>query len=357
MRSLIDEVASISTPGPCTVVPMQSPPAYYAEPALTLCPHPTNGVQLHHELVDISQPYPYTTPSSQSAVSPTFEQAFPELTASPISLTVSSPFPEVYIQGERLPTVVSESSRAISRYNQWSCPYPSPSPEPSPQTSSSAIAFDLQGVLAHTSHSPVSLTCEHPLPKLPAACIPPHVVCPTVYCAHNRKDDHSTDVSPQSSSTSRRAARHSSPSAPYPTPSPGPSPRTSSVFASRRRNAPARTAAPVASNTWQCPYCPHVQHNRRSPDLKRHIRTHTRDAEGADWVCCGVPVLNAIELGVPAAVVREAQAFEFDGVLMIGGCRKAFSRRDALKRHLQREKGRCFGDALSLHQRGNREGC
>ena len=74
-------------------------------------------------------------------------------------------------------------------------------------------------------------------------------------------------------------------------------------------------------------------------------------------MCCGVPVLNAIELGVPAAVVREAQAFEFDGVLMIGGCRKAFSRRDALKRHLQREKGRCFGDALSLHQRGNREGC
>ena len=67
--------------------------------------------------------------------------------------------------------------------------------------------------------------------------------------------------------------------------------------------------------------------------------------------------MNAIELGVPATTVREAEVFEFDGVLMIGGCRKTFSRRDALSRHLQREKGRCFGDAQSLHQRGNRQNC
>ncbi|KAM5543610.1 hypothetical protein V8D89_002861 [Ganoderma adspersum] len=261
---LTAEVASISPPGPCTVVPMQSPPSYYVE-----CPHPTKAVQLHPELLDFSHPYPYATPSSQTTISPTFEQAFPELTASQ-------------------PTV---------------------------------------------------------------ACISPDVVCPPVYYGYNHKDDRSTDASPQPSRTSR-----SSPSAPYPTPSPEPSPRTSTtVFASQRRNAPARTAAPVPSNTWQCPYCPHVQRNRRSPDLKRHIKTHTRNREVADWVCCGVPVLNAIELGVPAATVREAQVFEFDRVLMIGGCRKAFSRRDALKRHLQREKGKCFGNALSLHQPGNRE--
>lgn len=67
--------------------------------------------------------------------------------------------------------------------------------------------------------------------------------------------------------------------------------------------------------------------------------------------------MNAIELGVPATAVQEAQIFEFDGMLMIGGCRRAFSRRDALMRHLQREKGKCFGDAQSLHQRGNRESC
>ena len=341
---------------------MQSLPSYYAEPAPTFCPHPAKGVQLHPELLDISQPHSYAPSSSQAAVSLAFEQAFPELTASPISPTASSPFPDVYIQGARSPTAMSESSRGESRYNQWSCPYPSPSPEPSPQTSSSVITSNLQGVPAHIGHSPISLTFEHPLSEPTVTCIPPHVLCPPVYRAYH-KDDRSTDMSPPSSlRTSPHVTRHSPPSSPYPTPSPSPSPRTSSstVFASQRRNAPARTAAPASSranNSWQCHYCPHVQRNRRSPDLKRHIRTHTRDAEGADWVCCGVPVMNALELGVPAGTVREAQVFEFDGMLMVGGCRKAFSRRDALKRHLQREKGRCFGDVLSLHQRGNRESC
>ena len=193
-----------------------------------------------------------------------------------------------------------------------------------------------------------------------ASCISPRLIYPSPHYDLNLSPEEafSTVATSHPSHVARRTHRRSPSSSPYPSPSPSPSPRTSStIFASQRRNSPARTAAPVASNTWQCPYCPHVQHNRRSPDLKRHIKTHTRDAEVADWVCCGVPVLNAIELGVPAAVVREAQVFEFDGVLMVGGCRKAFSRRDALKRHLQREKGRCFGDALSLHQRGNRESC
>ena len=48
----------------------------------------------------------------------------------------------------------------------------------------------------------------------------------------------------------------------------------------------------------------------------------------------------------------EAQAFDFDG-MMIGGCRKAFSKRDALRHHLRREKGKCFGDADAEYQVGN----
>ena len=221
--------------------------------------------------------------------------------------------------------------------------------------------FQLYPYAPSSSCSASSPAFEQALPaETKASCIPPDLIYPSPHYDLNLSPEEafSTVTTSQPSRASRQTHHRGPSSSPYPSPSPSPSPRTSStIFASQRRNSPARTAAPVASNTWQCPYCPHVQHNRRSPDFKRHIKTHTRDSDVADWVCCGVPVLNAVELGVPPAVVREAQVFEFDGMLMIGGCRKAFSRRDALKRHLQREKGRCFGDALSLHQRGNRDSC
>ena len=120
-------------------------------------------------------------------------------------------------------------------------------------------------------------------------------------------------------------------------------------------SASSSSAGTSEPDKWQCPFCPYYQHNKRSPDFKRHLETHAPPSETARWVCCGVPVLSALELGVPAATLREARVFEFDGTLMLGGCRKEFSRRDALMRHLQREKGKCFGDAQSLYQRGNRE--
>ncbi|KAM5541670.1 hypothetical protein V8D89_004651, partial [Ganoderma adspersum] len=232
-------------------------------------------------------------------------------------------------------------------FNPSSSPYPSLSPEPSRQASQWSHMF------AHPAQSPASLAFEHTLPDTTTACISPELIYPPAQ--YDLEDDRWPDASPQSS----RASHRSSSSSPYPSPSPEPSLRRSPIVkASQRRNAPARTAALVPATTpWQCPYCPHVQRNRRSPDLKRHINTRARDMEVADWVCCGVPVMNAAELGVPAMAMREAQVFDFDGVLMIGGCKKAFSRRDALRRHLLREKGKCFGDALSLHQRGNRESC
>ena len=38
----------------------------------------------------------------------------------------------------------------------------------------------------------------------------------------------------------------------------------------------------------------------------------------------------------------KAGAYEFEGHLMVGGCRQTFSRKDALKRHVDNSKGRCL---------------
>ncbi|KAI0693508.1 hypothetical protein C8T65DRAFT_585661, partial [Cerioporus squamosus] len=114
--------------------------------------------------------------------------------------------------------------------------------------------------------------------------------------------------------------------------------------------------APSPHNRWKCPHCPHVQRNRRSPDLRRHIATHTTQ----QWVCCGVPLLDAKEHGVPlvdgvpAADGLGETVWQFEGTVMVGGCRRTFSRRDAYGRHLKREKGRCWGDVAALYQPGNR---
>ncbi|KAG8214620.1 hypothetical protein J3R82DRAFT_9696 [Butyriboletus roseoflavus] len=82
---------------------------------------------------------------------------------------------------------------------------------------------------------------------------------------------------------------------------------------------------PVAKNNpWACPYCKWVQRNHRTPDLKRHIRTHTRLQRPAQW--------------------QDAKPYAWEGEMMIGGCCKAFSRRDALKRHLDNDHINCIGD-------------
>ncbi|EIN12933.1 hypothetical protein PUNSTDRAFT_118585 [Punctularia strigosozonata HHB-11173 SS5] len=92
---------------------------------------------------------------------------------------------------------------------------------------------------------------------------------------------------------------------------------------------------------WGCPHCPFVQQNRRRPDLNRHINTHMRSN---NWVCCGVPVAYAAEYGIGPT----AKQVEFKGRMRVGGCFKTFSRRDALKRHVDNRSIGCIGD-LSLH--------
>ncbi|KAI0636765.1 hypothetical protein C8Q77DRAFT_1206944 [Trametes polyzona] len=163
--------------------------------------------------------------------------------------------------------------------------------------------------------------------------------------------------------SSRRSNDRSKTSSPYPTPSPNPSPSGSSLelVPSSRRNAVVSSPAHVTSsqgaapNKWKCPYCPYVQKKKRSPDLKRHIETHTRPAatEQARWVCCGVPISDARAQGVPEATLA-GPPFEYEGLLFVGGCGKVFSRRDALSRHLRARAGWCFGDASALYLPGNR---
>ncbi|KAI0763944.1 hypothetical protein BD413DRAFT_483323, partial [Trametes elegans] len=105
-------------------------------------------------------------------------------------------------------------------------------------------------------------------------------------------------------------------------------------------------------NTWQCPYCPYTQLNKRGPDFRRHVETH---AQAALWVCCGVPMddLRARE-GVPREVLARPP-IEFEpGLLLVGGCKKTFSRRDSLQRHLRKNEGKCFADDRAPYQPGNK---
>ncbi|KIK77436.1 hypothetical protein PAXRUDRAFT_36790 [Paxillus rubicundulus Ve08.2h10] len=96
----------------------------------------------------------------------------------------------------------------------------------------------------------------------------------------------------------------------------------------------------AAKNPWACPYCKWVQRNHRTPDLKRHIRTHTRLQRPAQWVCCGVPLGDAKNYNLP----EDARPFVWEGETMVGGCGKEFSRRDALKRHLDNDHITCVGN-------------
>ena len=160
--------------------------------------------------------------------------------------------------------------------------------------------------------------------------------------------------------STRAAPRHSY--SPYPSsglssaPSPAASSSASSSSCAGRRagsrNIQVFDSPPPPRGAWdkdgprayRCPYCAHVQANKRSPDMERHIRSHFRAAGGAgqQWVCCGVPVERADAYGVAAA--NGGGEWEFNGVRMVGGCHEDFSRMDALKRHWKNANNACVGD-------------
>ncbi|KAI0674014.1 hypothetical protein C8Q78DRAFT_1020339 [Trametes maxima] len=198
-------------------------------------------------------------------------------------------------------------------------------------------------------HSSTYSTLSGALGDHPQTMLPRSPVLPTT--AGSTRLDSATPTPHHGGSNPRGPSSPSSPSS-----------RPSAEFiSSTRRNAfvpstaAATTTPPDSANRWRCPYCPYVQRVHRSPDLARHIATHTRPADPAEalWVCCGVPVSS------PAAVVaglRDAKPFVYEGMRMVGGCRKTFSRRDALKRHLKNNEGICFGDEFAPYLPGNRDG-
>ncbi|KAJ7025397.1 hypothetical protein C8F04DRAFT_1269281 [Mycena alexandri] len=95
-------------------------------------------------------------------------------------------------------------------------------------------------------------------------------------------------------------------------------------------------------NDFVCGVCGWVQKNMRVPDFKRHLKTHQRVSdEGAQkgWRCKGVLVSEATDYGLDT----DAPTYTFLGHERVGGCMKTFSRRDALKRHLDNENVSCVG--------------
>ncbi|GJE92964.1 hypothetical protein PsYK624_091230 [Phanerochaete sordida] len=101
-----------------------------------------------------------------------------------------------------------------------------------------------------------------------------------------------------------------------------------------------RTRGPRA---WHCPHCAHVQRNHHLPDLRRHLATHY--AASRSHVCRGVRAGAFAPDALPGALARFGGAVqEEDGELYVGGCFKAFSRRDALLRHLRNANLECCSE-------------
>lgn len=99
---------------------------------------------------------------------------------------------------------------------------------------------------------------------------------------------------------------------------------------------------PASEFNFTCPECGWKQTNERMPDFKRHLRTHTRPSkenQEKGWWCKGVLVKNAAQHHIP----QDAEFYLFLGQRRTGGCMRTFSRRDALKRHLDNGNVTCIG--------------
>lgn len=96
------------------------------------------------------------------------------------------------------------------------------------------------------------------------------------------------------------------------------------------------------STDFVCRVCGWVQTNARLPDFKRHLKTHQRTSDEdaqKGWRCKGVLASEAADWGLGA----DAPTYTFLDQERVGGCMKTFSRRDALKRHLDNCNVSCVG--------------
>jgi hypothetical protein len=100
-----------------------------------------------------------------------------------------------------------------------------------------------------------------------------------------------------------------------------------------------------ARGDFCCEICPKVFKPAKRADWVRHVRTHYRDTEvGGQYCCCGIPVEQIFLPEYAERISLSVPVETYNGKLMIGGCGRYFSRRDALKRHLMRTSKHCVGD-------------
>ena len=115
--------------------------------------------------------------------------------------------------------------------------------------------------------------------------------------------------------------------------------------------AEPETAGP---NAWMCPHCAHRQANKHLPDLRRHILTHYPNARV--YVCRGKRVPEAYVAHHGVAGLKDYFVDE-EGAVFAGGCGKAFSRKDALTRHLRNPNNEtCKHDLLKGKRRSGGQG-
>ncbi|KAF9463029.1 hypothetical protein BDZ94DRAFT_1309138 [Collybia nuda] len=108
--------------------------------------------------------------------------------------------------------------------------------------------------------------------------------------------------------------------------------------------AAVRAALAAAKNKTElvCIACRWTQTNGRMPDFKRHLKTHLRPDDKDQtqgWWCKGVLLKDAGTHGLSTNL----KPFLFADQWRVGGCERTFSRRDALKRHLDNENVACVG--------------
>lgn len=227
------------------------------------------------------------------------------------TMAPSSPATATAVFGERQAESAPESRKrensTIYQQPTYSSSYPSPTP-----SSSASSSFP-----SPSPSSPASSSYFFPSPSSSASSSYPSPTFP-------------------SSSSSSRSRDSSKPEV---------------IFTPRRNIAVSPNARPaVSKNPLKCSFCRYVAPKGRLPDLRRHVKTHGKKNE--DFKCCGVPLAEAKERGVPTERMKE-RPLVYQEIAMVGGCRKAFSRRDALLRHLRDNKGVCFGDAHAPYLLGN----